>query len=278
MLATLVALHLALAQGSPAAEPAPAAPAKEAEGVAPAPRAAEPSAEPAEPGKGERPAAAPAPEEEEGLKSTRELPPPTIMKARRQPKTALTAIPSMQTAEPLGGRSAVVVWGGWSSIGAGWAQGVSPEDDLGLLGDIDWSTGELRVSGWYRRPLGHVGLFDIGSRLRAGWWADLGATWAHDDNQKDRGVEFVPGLVASIRGAGGVFAVAGDLPIVVTLWRDGGIFAAPKLSLSYETLLYGDLTVGVRVAGSYRAGAGDAPMSDPHALLDLQVMAGWRLF
>ena len=66
----------------------------------------------------------------------------------------------------------------------------------------------------------------------------------------------------SARGAGGVFSVGGDLPITVTLWRDGGIFAAPKLSLAFETLLYGELTVGVRVAGSYRAGAGDAPMSD----------------
>jgi hypothetical protein len=118
---------------------------------------------------------------------------------------------------------------------------------------------------------------EIGSRLRIGWYADFGAKWIQDDNLKDRGVEFVPGIVLSARGAGGVFSLGGDLPITVTLWRDGGIFASPKLSFSFETLLYGDLTVGVRVAGIYRAGAGDAPMMEPRGLLDLQALAGWKL-
>ena len=229
-----------------------------------------------EPEKTKAPGAEPQ-EEGEALKTTRELPPPVRMRTRQLPRSALNPIPSLLTAEPLGGRSAVLGWAGWSSFGAGWAQGVTPEDDLGAVADLDWATGELRVSAFYRRPLGRVGLVEIGSRLRAGWYADFGFKWMQDDNQGDRGVEFVPGIVLSARGAGGVFSLGGDLPITVTLWREGGIFAAPKLSLSYETLLYGNLTVGVRVAGSYRAGAGAAPMSDPRALLDLQVLAGWKL-
>ena len=114
--------------------------------------------------------------------------------------------------------------------------------------------------------------------MRAGWYADFGARWFHDDNLKDRGIEVVPGLVVSARGAGGVFSIGGDLPIAVTLWRDGGIFAAPRASFSYETLLYGDLTFGVRMAAAYRAGAGDAPMPDRRALLELEAMVGWKLF
>lgn len=283
MLATFIALHLVVAQ-APAAELPPPPPASEAAPLPDRPAAAEVAAPAAsaEAEPGSAPANEPAPatsaEDEDVLKPARELPRPTTMRTRPVAKTALHPIPSLLSAEPLGGRSAVVGWAGWSSIGAGWAQGITSEDDLGVLGDIDWSTGELRVSAFYRRPLGRVDGVEIGSRLRAGWYADFGAKWFHDDNLRDRGIEFVPGLALSTRGAGGVFTLAGDLPITVTLWRDGGIFAAPKLSLSYETLLYGDLTVGIRVAGSYRAGAGDAPMSDPRALLDLNVLAGWRLF
>lgn len=264
MLATVIALHLALGQ-APVTE-APPTPARE-EGAPAADRSSEPGSR--EPAKGV---------EADELKTGRELPPPTTMKTRAVAKSALLPIPSLLSAEALGGRSAVVAWAGWSSLGAGYAQGVTPDDDLGAVVDLDWSTGELRVSAFYRRPLGRVGLVDLAARLRAGWYADLGATWIHSDNQGDRGVEFAPGLVVSTRGAGGVFSLGGDLPIAVTLWRSGGLFAAPKLSFSFETTLYGELSVGVRVAGSYRAGAGDAPMSNPHALLDLQVLAGWKLF
>lgn len=282
MVATLIALHLALAQ--PSAEPQPPAPPPPAaekgapeKAAAPAPPpAAAPAGELTPPA--ETAAPAPAPADEEELKPARELPPRTTMRTRQQPRSALNPIPSILSAEPLGGRSTLALWAGWSSLGAAWGQGVTSEDDLGVLADLDWSTAELRASAWYRRPLGRVGLVEIGARMRAGWYADFGATWFHDDNLRDRGVEVVPGLVVSARGAGGVFSLCGDLPLVVTLWRDGGIFAEPKATLAYETLLYGDLTVGVKVAGAYRAGAGDAPMSKGRALLDLQVLAGWRLF
>ena len=278
MLVTVIALHLALTQ-APAAEAALPAPPPAQEEAAPAAAAVEPPAAGAtrEEGASLQPPAASA-EEEDALKPTRALPPPVTMKTRAQAKSALNPIPSILSAEPLDGRSTIVGWAGWASLGAAWAQGITSEDDLGVLGDIDWSTGELRVSAFYRRPLGRVDGVEIGSRLRAGWYADFGAQWFHDDNLKDRGVEFVPGIVLSARAAGGVFSFGGDLPIAVTLWRDGGIFASPRVSAAFETRLYGDLTVGVRVAGAYRAGAGDAPMSDPRPLLELQVIAGRRLF
>jgi hypothetical protein len=279
MLVTVIALHLALAQ--PLGEPLPpsAPPSAAAEAPAPerAPAPAPPAAGIGDDGAASAPSSAAPDEGEESLKPRDEVRRATL-RARQVPRSALTPIPSLLSAEPLGGRSTLSVWAGWSSLGAGWGQGVTLEDDLGVLGDFDWSTAELRVSAWYRRPLGQVGLVQIGARMRGGWYADFGAKWFHDDNVGDRGVEVVPGLVFSTRGAGGVFSLCGDLPITVTLWRDGGIFAAPKATLAYETLLYGDLTVGVRVAGSYRAGAGDAPMTDPRAMLDLQVLAGWKLF
>ncbi|HSM94122.1 MAG TPA: hypothetical protein VLT47_14690 [Anaeromyxobacteraceae bacterium] len=274
MLATVIALHLALAQAPAGAEPAPQAGQEGQEGAAPAALpATQPAAEPA----GE--ATAPRAGEEEGaLKTTRELPAPVTMRTRAVAKSALVPIPSIFSSEPLAGRSAVVGWAGWAAFGGAWMQGITEADDLGVSGEFDWSTAELRVSALYRRPLGRVGVFGIASRLRAGWYADLGARWFHEDNLKDRGIEFVPGIVLSARGAGGVFSLGGDLPIGVTLWRDGGIFAAPKASLTYETALYGDLTAGVRVAASYRAGAGDAPLADPRALLELEFILGRRLF
>lgn len=278
MLVTVIALHLALTQ-APAAEAALPAPPPAQEEAAPAAAAVEPPAAGAtrEEGASLQPPAASA-EEEDALKPTRALPPPVTMKTRAQAKSALNPIPSILSAEPLDGRSTIVGWAGWASLGAAWSQGVTSEDDIGVSGEFDWSTAELRVSALYRRPLGRVGHFGIASRLRAGWYADFGAQWFHDDNLKDRGVEFVPGIVLSARAAGGVFSFGGDLPIAVTLWRDGGIFASPRVSAAFETRLYGDLTVGVRVAGAYRAGAGDAPMSDPRPLLELQVIAGRRLF
>jgi hypothetical protein len=273
MLAAALALHLALVQApaAPAAEPASAAPA-----VAPAPAPRDEAKAPAPDAEAPKPAAAPTPEEEP-LKTDRE-PPPRTMRTRQRAKSAQSPIPSILSAEPLGGRSAFVGWAGWSALGGGWAMGVTPEDDLGLQGDLDWSTGELHASAFYRRPLGRVGSVDFASRLRAGWYADFGWTWVRAENRGDRGIEFVPGIVLSTRGAGGIFSIAGDLPITITRWRSGGIFAAPKLSVSYETLLYGDLSVGVRVAGAFRAGTTAAPMSDVHSLLELQVLAGWKLF
>jgi hypothetical protein len=276
MLATVIALHLALAQYAEA--PAAEAAAPPREDAVQADRAStEPAAIPAAPEAEVRPQAEAGMEEEAELKPARELPPPVRMRTRSTPKSALKPIPSLLSAEPLGPHAAILGWAGWSAIGVGWAQGVTSEDDIGLIGDLDWSTGELRASAFYRRPLGRTGRVEIGSRLRIGWYADFGAQWIQDDNLKDRGVEFVPGIVLSTRGAGGIFSLGGDLPITVTMWRDGGIFAAPKLSLSFETLLYGELTVGVRVAASYRAGAGDAPMMEPRGLVDIQALAGWKL-
>lgn len=291
MLATVVALHLILAQ-APAAEPPPPGeqaaplpdrPAERPEGapgyaIEPAAAPGVEGAEPAAPAEAAAPAPAPQAEEEELLKPGREPPRRATLRARSVAKSALNPIPSLLSAEPLGGRSALSVWAGWASLGAGWAQGVTNEDDLGVLADFDWSTTELRLSAFYRRPMGRVGAVDIASRLRAGWYADFGADWFHDDNLADRGIEFVPGLVLSTRGAGGVFSLAGDLPIAVTLWRHGGIVAAPRLAFGYETLLYGDLIVGIRVAGAYRAGTDDAPMSEGRGLLELTALVGWRLF
>jgi len=252
MLVALV-LALAAAQTQPA-EPlppdmVPVEPAKPVpEGEAP---------KPGRPGAGEAPAAP--------VKVPEEIP------ARHRQLSLLSA-------EPLGGGSASLAWAGWSSIGAAWAQGVTKRDDLGVSGDFDWARTELRLGGFYRRPLGKAGSFDMAGRLGLSWFANFGGDWIYDDNSYDRGVELAPALVLSARAASGVFSLSGDVPITVTWKHDSGFLFIPRLSASYETPLYDELTVGVRAGVAYRVGSGDAPLTDGGGELQLLVLVGYQAF
>jgi hypothetical protein len=184
---------------------------------------------------------------------------------------------SLCSAEPLGGGSASLVWAGWSSMGAMWAQGISPRDDLGASGDFDWARTELRLGGFYRRPLGKAGPFDMAGRLALAWYANFGGGWIYDENHHDRGVEVTPSLVLSTRKASGILSLSGDLPLAVTWKHDSGVLFIPRLSASYETPLYDELTIGVRAGVAYRAGAGDAPLSDGAGELQLLVLLGYQV-
>lgn len=184
---------------------------------------------------------------------------------------------SLLSAEPLGGGSAALAWAGWSSIGVMYGQGVTRRDDLGAAADFDWARTELRLGGFYRRPLGRVGPFDMAGRLALAWYANFGGDWIEDDNHHDRGFEVGPALVLSARGAGGVFSIAGDLPLTVTVKHDAGLLFVPRLSASYEAELYDELTVGVRAGAAYRAGAGDAPLSEGSGELQLLVLVGYQI-
>jgi hypothetical protein len=264
MLATLFTLHLVLAapavqdgrgQGTPPAEagpedwpyetpppdqqqPPPAKPAPATPG-----RAAQPS----------RAAATPVP----GTQPRREL--------------------SLLSAEPLGGASAALVWAGWSSLGIAWGQGITQRDDLGAFGDLDWAKTELRLGGFYRRPLGTAGGFDIAGRVGVSWYANFGGEWIYDDNHHDRGIELAPALVLSTRGISGIISLSGEAPITVTVKHDSGVLFTPRFAASYETPLYDMVTIGVRAALGYRAGAGDAPLRDGMADLQFLVLAGYQV-
>ncbi|HSD20647.1 MAG TPA: hypothetical protein VLC54_11450 [Anaeromyxobacter sp.] len=263
MLATLFALHLVLAapsaqdgsrgQGSPPAEAGPedwpyeTPPPDQQPPAQPAPSTRGRTAEPA------RASTPPAP----GTQPRRQL--------------------SLLSAEPLGGGSAALVWAGWSSLGIAWGQGLTQRDDLGAFADLDWAKTELRLGGFYRRPLGTAGGFDIAGRIGLAWYANFGGEWIYDDNHHDRGVELAPALVLSTRTMSGIISLSGEAPITVTAKHDAGLLFTPRVAASYETPLYDELTIGVRAALGYRAGSGDAPLRDGMADLQFLVLAGYQV-
>lgn len=254
MLASILALQLLLAQPAPSADPAPAqedeSPYEETPPEAPAP-----APEGAPPAKAGREAGA---------------------EARAAGASRAPAQLSLLSAEPLGGASAALAWAGWSSVGVAYGQGLSARDDLGASLDFDWAKTELRLGAFFRRPLGMAGPFDMAGRLGLAWFSNFGATWIHDENHHDRGVELLPALVFSARGAGGIFSVAGELPLTVTVKHDAGLLFQPRVAASYEAPLYDELTVGVRTVLGVRAGAGDAPLGDGRGEFQFVVLAGYR--
>jgi hypothetical protein len=184
---------------------------------------------------------------------------------------------SLLSAEPLGGGSASLAWAGWSSLGIMYGQGITSRDDLAGFADFDWSKTELRLGALYRRPLGEAGPFAMAGRLSAAWYLNFGGDYIHDENRSDRGVEVVPGLSLSRRGAGGVFSGIAEGPLTVTTRRGAGLLFSPRFSLAYEGPLYPELTVGARLGVGYRAGAGDAPLQSGRAELIFLVVAGYQL-
>ncbi|HTN52399.1 MAG TPA: hypothetical protein VML50_08375 [Anaeromyxobacter sp.] len=285
MLASL-ALQLLALSGSPALPPAgaavPGSLLAQAQGPEeppqnpPLPRkpgtGPEPAAPPAPPPSGGTPApagqaAAPAPAAATGAPAAAE---PAPHPAPRQL--------SLLSGEALGGGSALLAEGGWSSIGLRWAQGVTAKDDLGLLADFDWAFTELRLGGLYRRALGRTGSFDVALRLTLSWYADLGSTWAHSGNLEDRGIELGPALQLSRHTAGGTLSMAFALPLVVTTRRGGGLLFSPNAAVAYEVPLYGDFTLGVQTGLGWRGGSGGAPLPGGRGELQLLLVGGYKIY
>jgi hypothetical protein len=194
--------------------------------------------------------------------------------------TPLTVSPrqlSLLSAEPLRGGAAALAWAGWSSLGIMYGQGITLRDDLAGFADFDWAKTELRLGGFYRRPLGRAGPFDMAGRLAAAWYLNFGGRWIHGENRSDRGVELAPGLSLSRRGAGGIFSGIAEAPLTVTTRFGAGLLFSPRFSVAYEAPLYPELTVGARLGAGYRAGAGDAPLRDGRAELLFLVVASYRV-
>jgi hypothetical protein len=184
---------------------------------------------------------------------------------------------SLLGAESLDGGSFASAWAGYSSLGLAYGQGLSRQDDLGASAEFDWSSTELWLSAFWRRPLGQAGGWDLAARLQLGWYLDFGGTWIHADNMADRGLLLGPSLLLSTRAGEGLVSVAADLPLTFTFWRDGGFILAPKVSAAYETSLYGPVTIGVRAGVTWRGGGGDAPMRSGRFEPELLVLAGYNL-
>lgn len=264
MLATLAALHLAvlsqvappprevtpddtIAQEDAAAEDAPA------------------GANPPLPRKGEQPPPPAAPGAAEA-----EAAPTTVTPARPRQLSFLSA-------DPLGGGSLAFAWAGWTSLGLMYGQGITERDDLAGFADYDWEKSELRLGGFYRRPLGTAGAFDMAGRLSAAWYLNFGADYFEDENHSDSGLELVPGLSFSSRGARGIFSIIGEAPLTITTKYGAGLLFSPRASVAYEGLLYPELSVGARLGLGYRAGSGDAPLSEGQAEVMFLVVAGYQI-
>lgn len=185
---------------------------------------------------------------------------------------------SLLGAESLQGGSAAQAWAGFASFGVAYGQGVTTQDDIGAALDFDWSATETVLSGFWRRPLGSVGTWQMAGRLSVGWYLNFGGTWIHGDNQADRGIQVAPALLLSTRAGDGLVSVSGELPLTFTTWRDGGFLLGPKVSAAYETPLYDALTLGLRGALSWRGGGGSAPMRGGRVEPELLVVLGYRVF
>lgn len=188
------------------------------------------------------------------------------------------ATPSLQGAESLNGGSLATAWAGYSNFGLAYGQGLSRLDDLGASAEFDWSSTELWLSAFWRRPVGTLGGWDMAIRAKAGWYLDFGGTWIHDDNRADRGLLLAPALILSTRAGEGLVSATAELPLTFTFWRTGGFIVAPKVAVAYETPLYGPLTIGVRAAVGWRGGGGDAPMRTGRVEPELLVLAGYKVF
>ncbi len=185
---------------------------------------------------------------------------------------------SLLGAESLEGGSAGLAWAGYSSFGAAYAQGVTTQDDLGLSLDFDWSSTEALVSGFWRRPLGTLGGWQLAGRVGLGWYLDFGGTWIHADNKKDRGVQVSPAVLLSSRAGDGLISTSLEVPLTFTTRRDGGFLLGPKVALGYETPLYDAMTLGLRGALTWRGGGGDAPMRGGRVEPELLVVLCYRVF
>jgi len=203
------------------------------------------------------PAAARAAEESEGLSA------PTI--------------PSILGAESLQGGSSVLAWAGYGRVGGAYGQGISTWDDLVLQVDFDWAYTEFTPSIAWKRPFAWASPWTMGLRLGVGWYVDLGGTWIHAFNEAERGLAINPAVIASTHAGEGLVALTAEAPITITRWRGGGYMVAPKASVSFETPLYGDLTMGVGAGLRWRAGAGGAPTVRGRTDLELLVLIGHRV-
>ena len=184
---------------------------------------------------------------------------------------------SLLSGESLGGGSVAMAWAGWQSLGIAYAQGITKQDDLGAYLDLDWSTAEMRLGAFYRRPLGQAGVFDMAGRLALAWYEDFAATWIHETNHSDRGIEFVPGLSLSTPMSGGIFSMIGEAPLTITTKSGSGLLFSPSFSVAYEAPLYPGLTLGARLGIGYRAGSGDAPLKEGMAEFTFLVLATYQI-
>lgn len=188
---------------------------------------------------------------------------------------------SLISGETLGaGGSALMATAGFPTLGAAWAQGLTPTLDAGAALELDLALSELFAGPTVRVGLSRRGSTSIAFTARAGYYADLGADWVVSRNRANSGIQVAPGIAISTRSpADGLITGAFDLPITATI-RHGGAIVMPRFSAAYEAPLYGDLSIGARVGASVRAASGGAPLADRDArfAVSLGALLTYRIF
>ncbi len=201
-----------------------------------------------------------------------------------EPRTIPDAGEHRETPSLLGGRTLGAGGADWlgtagfPAVSVTYGQGITGVDDAGGFVQMDWVASELVVGGLWRHALVR-GAPDVAFRLRAGFYADFGATWAYSTNASDTGIQAVPALAASWQTGGGILALSAEVAATWTFSRGMGWVLAPRGTASFEAPLYGDLTVGGRLGLGYRAAGGGAPSSgDGRPILELSALVGYRAF
>ncbi|HET6438177.1 MAG TPA: hypothetical protein VFG59_08960 [Anaeromyxobacter sp.] len=188
-------------------------------------------------------------------------------------------VPSLLSAETLEGRSLLEASAGWPRLRLAYGQGLTPQTDLGAFGDFNYSTTELIAGATYRGAvLPRVAPFAGALRVSLGWYHDFGGHWIyHHRNHFDNGVAADLGVSYSRFAGGGELSLLGDLPVIVTFRKGGGLLVNPRAALAYQTPFYGPYTIGIQLGLGLRVGLGDAPVKRGTGEITALVVAGYRI-
>lgn len=187
---------------------------------------------------------------------------------------------TLEGGETLGAGGTVAAFaGGFSSLSAAYAQGLSDAQDWGLRLDADWLTSELFLGGLYRQLVWRSGDVLGAARLRAGLYGDLGASYAAKKNRSDGGLEVVPGLGSSGHLLGGILSLEGEVPVFVTFSRGGGFAIGLKGATAFEAPVGKDLTLGGRLGVQALWSTGGAPFApdSPRASYEVMLLLTYQL-
>lgn len=260
----------------------------------PAPAAGSPGGTPPEASPAASPArtapqGAAAPSAAEPARSVEPAPPAAVPPPPAAPPAAASLVPPARAPRPetlvgagaLGpGAIAVLAAVGYPWIAVTYAQGTSPEDDLGARLRLDWTDGEMLLGVDWRRELSRRGEARTGFRLVAGPWFDFGGTWIYSENRSNLGLQAVPGIAWTTAAGTGLFTVSGDVAFTWAWQRGMGLAMAPALGVAYEVPVLPDMTIGARAELTIRWASGSAqiPGLDRRIGAGLAALATWRAF
>ena len=185
----------------------------------------------------------------------------------------------------LGGASLGAGGAAWSAtvgyprLAIAYGQGFTDRDDWSALLDIDWAATEAVPAGAWRREILRSEGAHLALRFRLGFYTCAGATWIWSDNRSDLGLQLSGGIAFSADLGPGLLTVAGDIPATWTFARGMGWILAPLATLAYEAPVVEDFALGAQVGAGGRSAGGGAPgANDSRTLVELVLVATWRVF